>query len=405
MSGSASSAVTPRALSRRSRGVRGSAIRDLLTLTARSDVISLAGGLPAPEFIPGDRIAEQARAALAVPGSVQYAETTGLRELRDVPAHRESGRIGRPVDQADIVVTHGSQQALSLSAQVLLDPGDTVVVEAPAYTGALQAFQAAQARVHTVPLDDEGMVTEELRRLLETGLRPAVVHTVSNFHNPRGVVLGESRRHELAALAERYGFWVIEDDPYGDLWFDAAPPPPVAALSDRVLRLSSASKILAPALRVGWLHGDREVCRAVELLKQGADLCGSALTHRIAAGLLADDAWMTAHVDALRSGYGSRARALVGALDDAFGDTLTLSDVRGGMFCWASVAGSAGAETDTARLLDSALAEGVAFVPGAAFGTGEQDLSSSMRLCFATYGEDVLTEAVARLRRAVDRHG
>jgi 2-aminoadipate transaminase len=152
------------------------------------------------------------------------------------------------------VIIHGSQQGLSLLAQVLLDAGDVVVVEEPAYTGALQVFRTAQARLVPVQLDEDGMDTDALEAKLAAGLRPKVVHTVSNFHNPRGAVLSAQRRAHLAALADRYGFWVLEDDPYGELYFGEKPPAPLAALSDRVIRLSSASKVLAPALRVGWLH-------------------------------------------------------------------------------------------------------------------------------------------------------
>lgn len=387
------------ALAARMSGLRSSAIRDLLTLTARDDVISLAGGLPDPHFVPRERMSSAALDALAETSSVQYSETAGLRRLREVIAHRESARIGRAVAGADVVITHGSQQGLSLLAQVLLDPGDVVVVENPAYTGALQVFRAAGARLVAVPLDDDGMDTSALEDMLEAGLRPKVVHTVSNFHNPRAVVLSAARRSRLASLAERYGFWILEDDPYGELYFGTPPPRPVAALSDRVIRLSSASKVLAPSLRVGWLHGDRRVCEAVELVKQGADLCGSALTQHIAADLYADSAWLDAHLITLRSAYESRARALTRALTREFGDTVHLSPVRGGMFCWME----SRQPVDTAKVLASALDLGVAFVPGSAFGA-DDDLRRSARLCFATYPSAQLDDAAIRLRVAFRRH-
>lgn len=390
----------PQSLARRMDGLHSSAIRDLLTLTARPDVVSLAGGLPDPEFIPRERIRKEAELALTDPVSVQYGETTGLRRLRDVLAAREGAKIGRPLGAADVVVTHGSQQALSLLAQVLLDPGDVVIVEEPAYTGALQVFRAAEADVRSVALDADGMDTAALQGMLEDGLRPAVVHTVSNFHNPRGVVLTPGRREHLAALADRYGFWVIEDDPYGELFFDGPPPAPVAALSDRVIRLSSASKILAPALRVGWLHGDRRVCEAVELLKQGADLCGSSLTHQIAAGMLSDEPWLDLHLETLRARYGSRARALADGVTSTFGDRVRVSSAAGGMFCWTEFTD---ADLDTAALLQTAVDHGVAFVPGSAFGVAAEH-RSAVRLCFATCSEDVLAGAVARLGDAYTAH-
>lgn len=377
---------------RRLDGLTSSAIRDLLELTSRPDVISLAGGLPAAELLPTARLAEAAASALTDPATAQYTETCGLGDLRAVIAARESARLGRRVDPQQVVVTHGSQQALSLIAQALLDPGDLVVVEEPAYTGALQVFRAAEATVVSIPVDDDGLDTGALDELLARGARPVLVHTVATFQNPRGAVLSAPRRAHLAALADRYGFRIVEDDPYGDLWFGTPPPAPVAAHTDRVIRLSSASKIIAPALRVGWLLADRDVCAAVELLKQGADLCGSSLTQRIAADVLADTTWLDAHLTVLRATYGARAHALSAALADEFGSGVASSPVRGGMFAWTTLP----TVVTAAELLPVAADLGVAFVPGDAFAVAG-DHTHAARLCFATSSEDELAEAVRRL--------
>ena len=278
-------------LARRVAAVRGSAIRDLLTLTARPEVISLAGGLPAADLLPRERIAAAAARALTEPAAVQYAETAGIAPLRETVAAHESARCGPPVRPADVVVTSGSQQALDLLARALLDPGDPVVVEDPAYVGALQVFQAAGADLTGVPLDADGMRVDVLAERLAAGLRPRLVHTVSSFHNPRGVTLAPDRRRALAALADRYGFLVVEDDPYGLLAFDGAPARPVAAYGDRVLRLGSASKIVAPALRVGWLTGPPVVSapwsaqaghRPLRLVAHPGDRGRAARRHRMA---------------------------------------------------------------------------------------------------------------------------
>lgn len=382
-------------LAKRLDGLQSSAIRDLLKLTSRADILSLAGGLPDAELMPRDRIAVAADAALSDRSRLQYTESPGWGPLREVLATRESGRLGRTVPVDEVFVTHGSQQALSLLSEVLLDPGSLVVVEDPAYVGALQVFRAAGARIVAVPLDADGMRVDALRELLAAGERPAVVHTVSNFHNPGGVTLAPQRRRELAELAQQYGFWIIEDDPYGELWFDRPSPDAVATYSPNVIRLSSASKILAPTLRAGWMVAPTPVCRAVELLKQGADLCGSALTQQITADLLADTDWLATHVDSVRKVYGERARALVSAVRDRFGDRVISTDAAGGMFVWVDFTDG----TDTSALLPKALDAGVAYVPGNAFAVST-DYSHSMRLCFTTSEAAVLEDAVDRLARA-----
>ena len=249
------------------------------------------------------------------------------------------------------------------------------------YVGALQVLQAAGAAVQRIPLDAEGMRVDVLAERLAAGLRPRLVHTVSSFHNPRGVTLSPPRRRDLASLADRYGFLVVEDDPYGLLAFDGAPAVPVAAYGERVVRLGSASKILAPALRVGWLSGPPQLCAAVERLKQCTDLCSSSLTQAIAADLLADGPWLAAHLHRVRGAGAARARAFTerrrGALPG-----VTCSTPTGGMFCWLEFPGG----TDTAALLPRPSPRGSGFVPGFAFQV-DRPLTAAARCCFASYPE------------------
>jgi 2-aminoadipate transaminase len=384
-------------LSTAARAVRGSAIRDLLALTARPEVISLAGGLPAADLMPRERIAAVTADVLTGPGALQYGETAGLAALRAVLAAHETARCGRPV--GDVLVTSGSQQALDLVARAVLDPGDPVVIEDPAYVGALQVFQAAGAVLHPVPLDGDGMRVDVLSDRLRAGLRPRLVHTVASFHNPRGVTLSPQRRVHLAGLAERYGFLVVEDDPYGLLAFDAAPPVPVAAHSDRVVRLGSASKVLAPALRVGWLSGPPELLAAVELLKQCTDLCTSSLTQAVAARLLSDTAWFESHLRTVCAAVANRAAAFTAAVAEHL-PGVACSTPTGGMFCWLDFP----AGTDTAALLPRALEHGVGFVPGAAFAVATP-LPAAARCCYASHAEGVLVEAVRRLAASTGAAG
>ncbi|MGI5130724.1 PLP-dependent aminotransferase family protein [Pseudonocardia sp. CA-107938] len=383
-------------LARRLDAVRGSAIRDLLTLTARPDVLSLAGGLPAADLLPRERIATAATLALTDPANAQYSATMGVAELRGVLADHESVRAGRPVTPDQVVVTTGSQQALDLLARTLLDPGDPVVVEDPVYVGALQVLQAAGAELHPVPLDGDGMRVDVLADRLAAGLRPRLVHTVSSFHNPRGVTLAQDRRRALAELADRYGFLVVEDDPYGLLAFDGVPPRPVAAYGERVVRLGSASKVLAPALRVGWLTGPLEVCAAVERVKQLTDLCTSSLTQAIAAELLADTAWFDAHLKQVRAVTAERALAFTDAVAELL-PGVECSTPTGGMFCWLAFPDG----TDTAALLPRALEAGVGFVPGSAFAVGDEPRTTEARCCYASYPPETVREAVRRLASVV----
>ncbi|GAB2656497.1 PLP-dependent aminotransferase family protein [Gordonia jinhuaensis] len=319
------------------RGVRGSAIRDLLAVTERPGVLSLAGGLPATELIPGLRIAEAAARVMGSSDALQYTTSRGATRCREAVARVEA------VDPSQILLTHGSQQALSLLAQSLLDPADVVVVDDPVYVGALQAFQSVRAHVEALPITNEGTNIAALVKLLESGVRPRIVHTVSNFHNPSGVTSTAATREALANLAQRYGFWIIDDDPYGRLRFDDTVHTTISGHTtvsghtpipgERVIRLGSASKTLAPALRVGWLNASPAIVSLVERLKQCADLCGSALNQLMVAELLSDNVWFEGHIDTVTSEYATRSAALTSALDDAFGADVEYVAPTGGMFC------------------------------------------------------------------------
>ncbi|WP_150116434.1 PLP-dependent aminotransferase family protein [Williamsia herbipolensis] len=374
--------------SRSAAAVRGSAIRDLLRLTESPAVLSMAGGLPATELIPAQRIAAAAASAVGDRDLLQYTASAGLRRTRESIARHEA------VAPEQVLVTHGSQQALSLLAAALVDPGDVVVVDDPVYVGAMQVFASVGADIRGLPLTEKGIDVSLLARWCADGLRPTIVHTVTAFHNPGGVSADAARRRDLAELADRHGFWVIDDDPYGRLRFRGDVPAPTRSFGDRVITLGSASKILAPALRVGWLIAPPQVVALVERLRQSADLCGSALCQAVVGDLLDDTDWLSAHIAAVAGAYGRRAHALVAALADVFGEAIETSVPDGGMFCWARLPG-----VDTTALLDAAVDHGVAYVPGQAFSV-RRDLSDRLRLSFATLTEDQLRTAAGRLHAA-----
>lgn len=378
-----------------------SAVRDLLRLAERPDVLSLAGGFPAPEAIPTGRLRAGLERALGADGpygppALQYGATEGSAGLRGLLARRLAEAGGAPVAPDGVVVTSGAQQALDLLARVLVTPGDPVVVEAPGYVGTLQAFAAAGADLVAVPVDDDGLDTGDLEARLRRGLRPRAVVAVPELQNPTGAHLAEERRSHLVALAERYGFVVVEDDPYGTLRSDGPPGRPLAGRSRLVVSVGTVSKLLAPGLRVGWAAGPPEVVTALGRAKQVADLHTSTLAQAVVLDVLADDAFLAAHTATVRAGYAARARALHGAVVEALGDRVRVARPDGGLFAWAELPG-----VDTGALLPRAVAHGVAFVPGRAFhvdGGG----ASHLRLSSGSLPVDRMPEAADRLRRALE---
>jgi 2-aminoadipate transaminase len=388
-----------RLLSNRARTSRSSAIRDLLHLLERPGLLSLAGGLPAAEAFPLARIQAALDRVLAERGpygasALQYGATEGLSALRGLLARQAHAADGRTVS-ADIVVTTGSQQALDLLARTLLDPGDIVVAERPAYLGSLQAFTAAGAEVVTVGSDDDGMCTDELERRLRRGLRPKALSVVPNFQNPSGTTLAVERRVHLAGLAERYGFVVIEDDPYRALRFTGQDVAPIRAHTDLAVTLGSTSKTIAPGLRVGWLAAPRALVGPLVRAKQTADLHTSTFAQHLVVDLLGDDAFLVAHIARLRALYRERAAALAGSLAARFGDAAQFVEPAGGFFLWVRFPG-----VDTTAALEGAVDNGVAYVPGTAF-TVDGRATEHARLSFASLGPGTLDEAVRRLAVAL----
>ncbi len=383
----------PRLAARTDRFV-ASAIRDLLQLAERPEVLSLAGGLPDGSMFPVDRLAVAAARATATTcrygsAALQYGPTEGLEAFREWVAagslvHAALG----PVDE--YIVTTGSQQGLDLIARCLVDAGDTVVVEDPVYFGARQVFVAAGAQLVGVPVDVDGLDVDRLASRLHGGLRPRLVYTVPHFQNPTGATLHPRRRIELAALARRFGFVVVEDDPYVAIDFEGRRHDPIGALApDHTVTLSSASKVLAPGLRVGWLRAPAWLHRTLVLAKQSVDLHTSGLDQLVALDVLRDDTFMAGHLATLRAVYAAKGHALHAALDGLFATRAPT----GGMFLWGT------ATDDTSAMFEPAISAGVAYVPGRAFGV-EIERSHQLRLSFATLTTDELEVAAARLRAA-----
>jgi len=380
-------------------GLKSSAIREILQVVNRPDVISFAGGLPAPELFPTELLGALARdlfQSREAPQALQYGETEGIPALRERILERAPFPPGTFAGDG-VLVTQGSQQGLDLVAKLFVDPGDEVLVETPAYVGALQAFTFLGARVTFLPCDGEGLLPGALESALRR--RPKFLYVTPTFQNPSGVCWSARRRAEVRAALAGSDTLLVEDDPYRALWYDAPPPAPVADGLDpsRFLYMGSFSKTAVPGLRVGFLLGPPSLVRRCVLAKQAADLHTNSLGQHLLARLLAEPTF-DEHVAGLRRAYGARRDALDAALSARLGGALSWSRPSGGMFLWARLAGGGNA----AELLKLALAEGLAFVPGGEFHAAG-DGRDTLRLNFSHSGEAKLHEGVGRLGRALER--
>ena len=374
--------------------IGSSVIRDLLALVDRPGMISLAGGMPAPETFPSAALVEAVADVIGDdPLALQYSSTQGFAPLRQWVGEQDG------VLPEQVVVTSGSQQALDLLARVLVEPGALVAMADPGYVGAIQAFRLAGARLLGVPADSDGMRVDVLSDRIAAGHRPAVVYVAADFDNPTGTTLTIERRRTLAGLADRHGFVIVDDTAYRRLRFTGEEPMPLAALTDRVVTVGTVSKILCPGLRVGYLAGPAPVVAAVVLVKQAVDLHTSTLAQRAVHRVVTTPGFLEGQVEALRNLYRDRATALCNALDSEFGEVLSFARPAGGMFVWARFPTGIA----TGGLLARAIEQGTAYVPGRAFAVDDVH-TDALRLAYAGAAAPYLTEAACRLRRAYDIH-
>ncbi|MEU2428476.1 PLP-dependent aminotransferase family protein [Streptomyces sp. NPDC007861] len=386
-------------LARRTAWGRSDAISRILAAANAPGVLSMAGGIPAPDSFPVARLTEAAERVMSrsATAALQYAPTEGVAAMRRAVAAR-AGETGAAVGPERVMVTGGSQQGLDLVAQALIEEGDEVALDDPSYLGAVQVFRRAGARLLPVPTDRDGMRVDVLAERLAAGARPKAVYVVPHFHNPTGGVLSEERRRLLAGLAERYGFLVVEDDPYGDLAFGGGRLPSTDVHSGRVVRLMSLSKTLCPGLRVAGLVAPAGLIGELVAAKQSSDLQTNTFGQYLLAELLADPDFLPSHLARLRTLYGGRARATAALLRELL-PWLAFEEPRGGLFFWCTVDDP---RVTSDVLYERALAEGVAIVPGTPFCI-EQDGSRVLRLSFATLDEEQRREGAARLATAFEK--
>jgi 2-aminoadipate transaminase len=385
---------------RRTEGMRASDIREILKVTAQPEVISLAGGLPAPELFPIDEYRRAFEWVLESDGAtaLQYGPSEGYRPLRDFLSQRLT-RFGMTCGADDVLITNGSQQALDLMGKILLDPGDQVVVERPTYLGALQAFNQYQPRYAVVGMDDDGMNVEDLERLLQRGDRVKFIYAIPTFQNPTGRSMSLARRKRLVELAAHYGVPIIEDDPYGELRFEGEHLPTLKALdsSGCVIYLGTFSKILAPGLRLGWVVAAPEVLESILHGKQPADL-HTGMAQQMATYEVCKGGFVDQQVERIRSFYKERRDVMLRALEEHFPSNARFTRPSGGLFVWAELPPN----VDTRELLIDAVQEKVAFVPGQGFHPDNSG-TNTMRLNFSNVPPDQLREGVRRLGHAIQR--
>ncbi|MBT2302540.1 PLP-dependent aminotransferase family protein [Variovorax paradoxus] len=379
-------------LAARAEKMNPSVIREILKVTERPGIISLAGGLPSPKTFPISAFAEACAEVLHKDGqaALQYAASEGYAPLREAVA----AMLPWPVDPAQVLITTGSQQGLDLIAKVLLDPGSRVLVETPTYLGALQAFSPMEPEPVSVASDDQGVLVEDL---VAKAKDARFVYLLPNFQNPTGRTMTEERRAAVSAAAAKAGLPIVEDNPYGDLWFDEAPPLPLTARNpDGCVYLGSFSKVLAPGLRLGFMVAPKAIFPKLLQAKQAADLHSPGFNQRMVAEVM-KEGFLDRHVPTIRALYKRQRDAMLAALArEMKGLGVEFNKPAGGMFLWLRLPEG----MDAVALLPKAVERGVAFVPGAPFYAGASD-PRTLRLSFVTASVEEIDTAITALAEAV----
>jgi len=390
----------------RTDNMGSSAIRELLKLTSQPDVISFAGGMPAPEVFPIEEFKEACDVVLTEMGdrALQYGTTEGYQPLRELIAHNAS-KYGIQISADNVLITAGSQQALDLLGRIFINRGDRVLVESPTYLGAIQAWNAYGVKYVTIPSDDNGMNTDLLESRLRTGIK--FIYVLPNFQNPTGVTLSRDRRKTLVELADAYGVPIVEDDPYGQLRYEGEHQTPVVVIDDEmrakevpiysgnVIYTSTFSKILAPGLRLAWVVAPTEVIKKLVQAKQGTDLHTATFNQYIAYEL-ANSPWMKTHIQLIRKVYKERRDTMLQALEANMPEGVHWTHPKGGLFLWMTLPEG----VDTSKIFSEAVAQKVAFVPGGSFhplGGGE----NTMRLNFSNSKPEMIDEGIKRLAKVI----
>lgn len=382
--------------STRATAIKSSVIREILKVTARPEVISFAGGLPSDASFPVAQLKKAFEKVLAETpqAALQYSTTDGYAPLREWVA-AEKSKSGATIKPEQVIIVSGSQQALDLIGKVFINEGDKVLVEAPTYLGALQAFDLFFPKYVSLPSDDDGLDADQITA--EHAQDAKFLYALPNFQNPTGRLMTEARRQALVAKARELNLLVIEDDPYGELWYTSAPPPSLLSrMPERVIQMGSFSKILAPGLRLGYIVAPEEIARKFEQVKQATDLHTATLTQR-AVYEVVKDGFLNEHIPTIRSMYHTQAQAMLSALDEHMPAGVKWNQPAGGMFLWLELPEG----MDSEEMLKKALVRNVAYVPGTPFYANEP-VRNTLRLAFVTVPEEKIRAGVKVLGEVFD---
>lgn len=384
-------------MSERSARMKSSVIRELLKLTMQPDMISFAGGLPAPELFPVREFKEACNYILEHhgPQALQYGPTEGYPPLKEFLAESMQ-KYSVPAVPGNILMTNGSQQALDLVGRLFINNGDKILTDAPTYLGAIQAWRAYKPQFITVPLDDDGMDPERVEKTLQQH-RIKFMYVLPNFHNPAGTTISYERRRRLVELAARYGAFIVEDDPYGELRFEGEDIAPLMSMhKENVIYLSTFSKTLSPGIRLGWIVAPERVIAPLVQAKQGADLQTGTFIQYVAHDIVGRGI-IKRHVKRIRSVYKERRDVMLAAMEEYFPPGVTWTRPQGGLFLWVRMP----EHVDSEELLKVAVEEKVAFVPGVAFYPDSKEGHNCMRLNFSYAKPEMSREGIRRLGQAM----
>jgi len=375
-------------------------VSNTLKLAGQPGMISLGGGIPNPQLFPTDFIAETVNRLIKEQGNqvLQYGPTPGLPQLREGIAQYLSSKWSKSVVAGQVLITTGSQQALDLLGKAFLNKGDQILVENPTYLAAVLAFNGYEVRYGTMRLNDGGVEPAELEKKLKRKISYKFAYCIPTFQNPTGITWSLAVRRQVLRLAQKHGLLIVEDDPYGELYFEKAPPPSLAAMANgsRVIYLGTFSKTFCPGLRVGYLVADQKTVDTLTLIKQAMDLHSPSLSQALVAKYLKDQNIYQAQMGRIRKFYREKARFMMEEMEKQFKGIANWTRPAGGLFTWMTIKG-----VDCRDLYHKAIKAGVSFMPGYPFYANKPDYST-IRLTFATVGEREMKIALDKLRNIID---